>query len=456
DYNKVLNDKNGYIGSQVDDIATLGDMNAWKMAGNRIVDAVGDMGDSIGTKGLDFLGDYQNTVKLGQLAQDKKTERIVLADPTASAGEKRDAAQSLADGQAAEKGKTVAVNLTDSNQQQSQMTGDGQTSTMGRGLSDNNSNNVYINTGKVNMTSASDVAGETAHEVAHQLGASEEDAQRTQTVMKRVVTRENNYDGISNNTDSTLQNTWYDANKDSSTIKAGNQKIDQVTSGQADITLKYDKSTLGTLPMFGADKTFDTKPVIQGAASVLKLPSQLGEMAADSLINGAELVGKPGDFSLTENGLFPYLKATHEQILNPDGTGPKTTLGNQINAVQSFADSAAIASMFAMPATGRTPLSTVTSESKMVEAESQAGKIENVVKQIQANNIPVKINPKNVNTLQEGNVTLELSDTQKLNLRVETHPIPGSNGEPVRHANVELIQKVNGKNVQVRNDHITE
>lgn len=71
-------------------------------------------------------------------------------------------------------------------------------------------------------------------------------------------------------------------------------------------------------------------------------------------------------------------------------------------------------------------------------------------------NIPVKINPKNLDTLQEGNVTLDLGDGKKVNFRVETHPLE-QGGDPIRHANVEVTRRTpRGKNKVIQNTHITK
>jgi hypothetical protein len=81
-----------------------------------------------------------------------------------------------------------------------------------------------------------------------------------------------------------------------------------------------------------------------------------------------------------------------------------------------------------------------------------SGKVDKVRSQIADSGGEVKVNPKTAN--QEGNVTIDLGEEGRINLRVETHPLePG--GEPVRHGNVELVTKVSGK-TKVKNVHITE
>ena len=65
----------------------------------------------------------------------------------------------------------------------------------------------------------------------------------------------------------------------------------------------------------------------------------------------------------------------------------------------------------------------------------------------------VKANPKGEG--QEGNVTLDSGDGDRVNIRVETHPLEAG-GEPVEHANVEVVKTVKGKSRVVSNDHIVE
>ena len=74
---------------------------------------------------------------------------------------------------------------------------------------------------------------------------------------------------------------------------------------------------------------------------------------------------------------------------------------------------------------------------------------------IEGSGAKVKVNPKNTGLKQEGNVTLDFGGGSRVNVRVETHPLK-SGGPPTRHANVEVVDKVNGKNVVRRNDHITD
>jgi hypothetical protein len=60
---------------------------------------------------------------------------------------------------------------------------------------------------------------------------------------------------------------------------------------------------------------------------------------------------------------------------------------------------------------------------------------------------------------QESNVTITspLQPGVKLNLRVETHPVPGSGGQPVRHFNVELVTPRTGTTPKlITNTHIIQ
>jgi hypothetical protein len=75
---------------------------------------------------------------------------------------------------------------------------------------------------------------------------------------------------------------------------------------------------------------------------------------------------------------------------------------------------------------------------------------------IEESGADVKLNPKNSNLKQEGNVTLDFGEGSRVNVRVETHPIPGSKGIPKRHANIEVVEKVKNKNVVRQNIHKEE
>jgi Pretoxin HINT domain len=87
-------------------------------------------------------------------------------------------------------------------------------------------------------------------------------------------------------------------------------------------------------------------------------------------------------------------------------------------------------------------------------------KVDNILNDLKDNGIlnnpKSKANALKPETLQEGNVTLDLGDGRTVNIRVETHPLtPG--GEPVRHANVQEFKPgYRGKNQSVSNEHITE
>jgi RHS repeat-associated protein len=91
--------------------------------------------------------------------------------------------------------------------------------------------------------------------------------------------------------------------------------------------------------------------------------------------------------------------------------------------------------------------------------ESEASSLtkpEAIADEIEKGGYQVKANPKAPG--QEGNVTITHPNdsTRKLNIRVETGPIPGSS-KPVRHANVQVIKtSESGNKRQVRNKHIIE
>jgi RHS repeat-associated protein len=92
----------------------------------------------------------------------------------------------------------------------------------------------------------------------------------------------------------------------------------------------------------------------------------------------------------------------------------------------------------------------------LVTAPMQQSKVEGIAGQIAQGGYKVKSNPKT--GTQEGNVTItHPSDpSRKLNVRVETGPVPGSN-KAVRHANVQVVKtSASGNKRTVRNVHITE
>jgi RHS repeat-associated protein len=87
-------------------------------------------------------------------------------------------------------------------------------------------------------------------------------------------------------------------------------------------------------------------------------------------------------------------------------------------------------------------------------ANKLSPKVQSIMNEIDKQGIKVTVNPKKPETAQEGNVTLHSGKTQ-VNLRVETHPLkPG--GPPVRHANVEVTQRIKNKNKVIENRHIDQ
>jgi hypothetical protein len=86
-------------------------------------------------------------------------------------------------------------------------------------------------------------------------------------------------------------------------------------------------------------------------------------------------------------------------------------------------------------------------------------KVKNILQGLHDNGILTNPNSK-PNTLkpetqQEGNVTLDLGGGKTVNIRVETHPLE-QGGEPVRHANIQVMQQGVKKNKEVSNKHILE
>jgi hypothetical protein len=108
---------------------------------------------------------------------------------------------------------------------------------------------------------------------------------------------------------------------------------------------------------------------------------------------------------------------------------------------------------FVQPADGITGV-LVHNCSKTTAPKGPGTKVETAGDLIKDSGAKVSANPKAPN--QEGNVTLDFGDGDKVNLRVETHPLK-TGGDPVRHANVEVIKtRPNGKTKKISNEHILE
>jgi RHS repeat-associated protein len=101
---------------------------------------------------------------------------------------------------------------------------------------------------------------------------------------------------------------------------------------------------------------------------------------------------------------------------------------------------------------GRVPANVAVAEGEGAAVLSP--KVQSIVQEIKSQNITVTVNPRNAQTAQEGNVTLQSGNTS-VNLRVETHPLK-TNGPPVRHANVEVTKRVKNKNKVIENTHIEQ
>ncbi len=87
----------------------------------------------------------------------------------------------------------------------------------------------------------------------------------------------------------------------------------------------------------------------------------------------------------------------------------------------------------------------------------QKSKPEQIADTIESGGFKVTQNPKTPN--QQGNVTITHPSEPgtRLNVRVETHPIPGSGGKPVPHANVEIVKPgLKNRPRVVSNEHIED
>jgi len=144
---------------------------------------------------------------------------------------------------------------------------------------------------------------------------------------------------------------------------------DQLLNSVADLDIKYGPKTLTTIPLPGEDYSVDTKPVIKTVYDTVMLPEKIIDSGTESILSGAKLIGKQGDYTLAEHGVLDYLKATNQQAMYPDASGPKTTLGNQINAIQSIGEGGLILGMLTMPAG-----SGVSSSQKAVESGTRQSK----------------------------------------------------------------------------------
>ena len=110
---------------------------------------------------------------------------------------------------------------------------------------------------------------------------------------------------------------------------------------------------------------------------------------------------------------------------------------------------------------GGKAVSAALSKSAPAVAESvEAGaspRVQGIAKQIEEGGFKVTANPKTAN--QTGNVTISHPNEPgvKLNLRSETHPLPGSGGQPVPHVNVEKVTARTGTTPRkIDNEHITQ
>ena len=91
------------------------------------------------------------------------------------------------------------------------------------------------------------------------------------------------------------------------------------------------------------------------------------------------------------------------------------------------------------------------------EMDAVGNKVEGILKTIEEDGFQVTANEKSAS--QEANVTITHPNEPgvKLNLRTETHPIPGSAGQAVRYVNVERIEPgPKNRPVVIRNEHIAE
>jgi len=133
-----------------------------------------------------------------------------------------------------------------------------------------------------------------------------------------------------------------------------------------------------------------------------------------------------------------------------DATGVGAVLGVPLNVA------AAGLIVHGATTTGVSGVHLAQDANEAISSGSPRTKPEEIADQIEGGGYQVKPNEKGPG--QEGNITITHPDdpSRKLNIRVETGPIPGSK-DPVRHANVQVIKtSQSGNKRQVRNIHITE
>ncbi|NDC83802.1 hypothetical protein EB093_09120 [bacterium] len=129
--------------------------------------------------------------------------------------------------------------------------------------------------------------------------------------------------------------------------------LENIEHGEGKVTLKYGNTALASSDKLfpGQDKTVDVKLAMEGAKGLLMLPKQMVDSGVASVIDGASQLGQPGTY--TTDGVLDYLKATHEQVIRPDGeSGPTTMLGNTLNGAISIVSGASVLSLLTMPVAG--------------------------------------------------------------------------------------------------------
>jgi RHS repeat-associated protein len=183
-------------------------------------------------------------------------------------------------------------------------------------------------------------------------------------------------------------------------------------------------------------------PIVQTVAHPINTAVALGHAAAHP-INTAVAVG---------NATVATVKAA----ASGDGKAIGQVVGTAISAVAT-AGTGKLATSLVKGAEVAEVAETAATVSRAESAAGTASKVDQVVNTIDEGGFNVTQNAKTAT--QEGNITITHPNEPgiKLNVRVETHPTPGSNGQPVRHANVQRVESgAKNRPVVKSNTHITD
>lgn len=189
-----------------------------------------------------------------------------------------------------------------------------------------------------------------------------------------------------------------------------------------------------------ADNDVSLLPHDLGTA-VAGYAKQLGNIATDTLhaVSGGAI---GGSYPINGHDEKVGANAANVTVAVVPALGEEGTAGATVNRIAGETEAAGAAASIS-----KTGVSEV----------GGASKVDNIISSIDKGGFNVTQNAKSAT--QEGNVTITHPSEPgvKLNLRSETHPIPGSGGKPVPHVNVERVEP-GPKNRPEKgpNQHITD